>query len=402
MLIQENKLLAPFTTFGIGGPARWFAEATSEEEIVEAVGWARERPARLFVLGGGSNLLVSDSGFDGLVLRVGLRGIAVWDAHDLFPGECSSGAKAQIDSIDLMRGLKPPPPSELSSSAVNNLLVDSGGMEVRAKALTYQVAAGEDWDQFVERTVRDGCAGLECLAGIPGTVGGTPVQNVGAYGQEVASVIERVRAFDFEQEKFVEFAADECGFSYRHSRFNSVDRGRFIVTRVDYRLKIGGAPTLAYAELERAVREGRPEGAAASLVEVAAVVRRIRQLKGMLLVEGDSDCRSAGSFFKNPVVSEDQFRRIAECSEKEPPRFSAGAGNAGMVKVPAAWLIEQAGFRKGYALGAAGISSRHTLALVNLGCATSEDILALATQINNAVEARFGIRLEMEPVMVGF
>ncbi len=174
------------------------------------------------------------------------------------------------------------------------------------------------------------------------------------------------------------------------------------MTRVDYRLTPGGAPTLRYAELERVVMESRPEGGEASLAEVAAVVRRIRQSKGMLLVEGDPDCRSAGSFFKNPVVSEEQVRRIAECSEKEPPRFPAGADNAGMVKVPAAWLIEQAGFRKGYAKGAAGISSRHTLALVNLGGATSEEILALAAEINHAVEARFGIHLEMEPVMVGF
>ncbi len=350
MLITENKLLAPFTTFGIGGPARWFVEAAGEEEIAEAVAWARERGARLFVLGSGSNLLVSDAGFDGLVLRVVLRGVSVTDE---------------------------------SANPVEKI---------------YQVAAGEDWDQFVERTVQDGCAGIECLAGIPGTVGGTPVQNVGAYGQEVASAIERVRAFDLEQEVFVEFAAAECGFSYRRSRFNTVDRGRFIVTRVDYRLKPGGAPSLAYAELQRAI----PAGETASLAEVAAAVRRIRQSKGMLLVEGDPDCRSAGSFFKNPVVSEDDVRRIAECSGKEPPRFPAGAGNEGMVKVPAAWLIEQAGFRKGYANGSARISSRHTLALVNLGGATSGEILALAAEINNAVEARFGIRLEMEPVMVGF
>jgi UDP-N-acetylmuramate dehydrogenase len=354
MLLEENKPLAPFTTFGIGGPARWFVEAASEDEIVEATAWARESGAPLFVLGGGSNLLVSDAGFDGLVLRVGLRGIAVAPDH--------------------------------SSQKI------------------YQAAAGEDWEHCVQQTIEDGCAGLECLAGIPGTVGGTPVQNVGAYGQEVASVIERVRAFDLKQQAFVELSADECIFSYRRSRFNSVDRGRYIVTRVDYRLKPGGAPTLRYAELQRAVLESRPEGTEASLTEVAMVVRRIRRSKGMLLVEGDPDCRSAGSFFKNPVVSEEQVRRIAECSEKEPPRFpaGAGAGNIGLVKVPAAWLIEQAGFKKGYALGAAGISSRHTLALVNRGSASAAEILALATQITTAVETRFGIHLEMEPVLVGF
>jgi UDP-N-acetylmuramate dehydrogenase len=416
MIPMENKPLAPFTTFGIGGPARWFAEAASEKEVVEACSWARERGVALFVLGGGSNLLVSDAGFDGLVLRVGLRGIVVAPVKDQddcsseIPEEHASGAKAKVNSGGIMRGLKPPPPSESSSSAACKAPVDSDGKDVRAKVLTYQVAAGEDWDSFVERTVQDDCAGVECLAGIPGTVGGTPVQNVGAYGQEVASAIERVRAFDLKQEAFVEFAASECEFTYRRSRFNTVDRGRYIVTRVDYRLTPGGAPTLRYAELQRAILEGRPEGAEASLAEVAAVVRRVRQAKGMLLVEGDPDCRSAGSFFKNPVVSEEQVRRIAECSEKEPPRFPAGTGaeNLGRVKVPAAWLIEQAGFAKGYALGAAGISSRHTLALVNLGdrngrsSATAQEILTLADQITTAVEARFGIQLEMEPVMVGF
>jgi UDP-N-acetylmuramate dehydrogenase len=268
----------------------------------------------------------------------------------------------------------------------------------------YQVAAGEDWEHFVQRAVEDSCSGVECLAGIPGTVGGTPVQNVGAYGQEVASAIERVRAFDLEQHTFVEFPAAECGFAYRRSRFNSTDRGRYIVTRVDYRLTLGGAPTLRYADLQRAILEGRAEGAQPSLAEVAAAVRRVRQAKGMLMIEGDPDCRSAGSFFKNPIVTEEQVRRIAECSVKEPPRFPAGPGveNAGRVKVPAAWLIEQAGFAKGYELGRAGVSSRHTLALINKGGASAADVLALAGQITDAVEARFGIRLEMEPVLVGF
>jgi UDP-N-acetylmuramate dehydrogenase len=352
MLIEENKPLAPFTTFGIGGPARWFVEAASEEEIAEAAGWAAERGVPLFVLGGGSNLLVSDSGFDGLVLRVALHGIS------------------------------------------EQVATTPSGQTI------YQAAAGEDWDPFVERTTQAGCAGIECLAGIPGTVGGTPVQNVGAYGQEVASAIERVRAFDLQSRTFVEFAAAECGFAYRRSRFNSEDRGRYIVTRVDYRLTPGGAPTVRYADLQRALAEsGEP-----SLAEVAAAVRRVRQSKGMLLVDGDPDCRSAGSFFKNPVVNEEQLRRIAAVSAKEPPRFPAGAGaeNLGCVKVPAAWLIEQSGFAKGYTLGAAAISSRHTLALVNLGAASAADVLALAGEITTAVEERFGIRLEMEPVLVGF
>jgi UDP-N-acetylmuramate dehydrogenase len=356
MLHEENKPLAPFTTFGIGGSARWFAQAASENDIAEAAAWAHERGMALFVLGGGSNLLVSDAGFNGLVLRVALRGIAV--------AEAAQGSGPRI----------------------------------------YRAAAGEDWDAFVERTVQDRCAGVECLAGIPGTAGGTPVQNVGAYGQEVASVIDRVRAFDLQERVFVEFPAAECGFAYRRSRFNSADRGRFIVTRVDYRLTPGGAPTLRYAELERALAPVRAEGREVSLADAACAVRRVRRSKGMLLVEGDPDCRSAGSFFKNPVIAEEHLRRIAEASGMEPPSFSAGpgAGNLGKVKVPAAWLIEQAGFSKGYALGRAAVSSRHTLALVNLGGATAAEILALAGQIAAAVEERFGLRLEMEPVMVGF
>jgi UDP-N-acetylmuramate dehydrogenase len=362
MDLVENKPLAPFTTLGIGGPARWFVEAASEEEIVEAAAWARERGAPLFVLGGGSNLLVSDAGFDGLVLRVGLRGIAGIGDSDL---------------------------------------AGQGSRRI------YRVAAGEDWEHCVQRTLEDNCAGLECLAGIPGTVGGTPVQNVGAYGQEVASAIERVRAFDLHDRAFVEFAAVECGFAYRRSRFNTTDRGRYVVTRVDYRLTPGGAPTIRYAELERALAEERAAGREASLVEVAEVVRRIRQSKGMLLVEGDPDCRSAGSFFKNPVVSEEEYRKIAAVSaassDKAPPRFPAGSGveNQGRVKVPAAWLIEQTGFAKGYRLGSAGISSRHTLALVNPGGASAAEIVALAGKIADAVDARFGVRLETEPVMVG-
>jgi UDP-N-acetylmuramate dehydrogenase len=355
MLFEENKPLAPFTTFGIGGPARWFVEAASEEEIAEAAAWAQEHAPKLFVLGGGSNLLVSDAGFDGLVLHVGLRGIMAMNTPD-----------------------------------------ESGQAEYRI----YRVAAGEDWDRFVERTVLENCAGLECLAGIPGTVGGTPVQNVGAYGQEVASAIERVRAYDLHEHEFVEIAAAECGFAYRRSRFNSEDRGRYIVTRVDYRLTHGGAPTLRYPELQRAFQEGMQP----SLAEVAAQVRRVRQSKGMLMVEGDPDCRSAGSFFKNPVVTAAQFRQIATAGEMAPPCFPAApeAENPGVVKVPAAWLIEQAGFAKGYARGKAAISSRHTLALVNLGGAGAAEILALASQITAAVESRFGIHLEMEPVIIGF
>jgi UDP-N-acetylmuramate dehydrogenase len=342
--ISEDIPLGPFTTFGIGGPARWFAEASSEDEVAEACDWVRKRGVLLFVLGGGSNVLVADEGFPGFVLRVGLKGI-------------------------------------------------------ERNAELFRVASGEDWNHCVEQSLGANCAGLECLAGIPGTVGGTPVQNVGAYGQEVASVIERVRAFDVDAREFVEFTAAECEFGYRKSRFNSMDRGRFIVTRVDYRLRAGGEPLLSYADLRTHFKD-RPE--TPTLKEVAAVVREIRRSKGMLLVEGDPDCRSAGSFFKNPAVQPEIAERIRRDAESAGHAVRVFPTDDGLVKIPAAWLIEQAGFAKGYRLGAAGISSRHTLALINRGGATAEEILKLAREIADAVEARFGIRLAREPELVGF
>jgi len=344
MRIKEGQPLAPLTTLGVGGPARWFAEAASEAEIVAGSDWARGRGVPLFVLGGGSNVLVADAGFDGLVLHIGLKGIE----RD---GEL------------------------------------------------FRIAAGEAWDEFVGRAVADECAGAECMAGIPGTVGGTPVQNVGAYGQEAASIIERVRAFDLAERTFVEFSNAECGFAYRRSRFNTTDRGLYIVTRVDYRLRQNGSPLLTYQDLKAHFADW---ATAPTLAETADAVRSIRQGKAMLLVDCDPDCRSAGSFFKNPEVTEEVAERVRKVAESAGVPFRIFPTDDGLMKVSAAWLIEQAGFKKGYRLGAAGISSRHTLALVNCGGATAGEILALAEKIRAAVEDKFGIRLEMEPEMVGF
>ncbi|MGO9324757.1 MAG: UDP-N-acetylmuramate dehydrogenase [Terracidiphilus sp.] len=348
MQIEERRILAPLTTFGIGGPARWFAEAATEAEIAEASEWASGRGVPLFVLGGGSNVLVSDEGFPGLVLHVGMKGI------------------------------------------------DRDGE-------LFRVAAGEVWDEFVGRAIAANCAGMECLTGIPGTVGGTPVQNVGAYGQEAASIIERVRAFDLKARQFVEFSNAECGFAYRRSRFNSTDRGRYIVTRVDYRLRENGAPLIEYQDLKAHFADWAK---APTLSEAADAVRSIRRSKGMLLVDGDPDCRSAGSFFKNPSVSEEVAERVRKVAVNAGVPLRVFPAHNGMVKIPAAWLVEQAGFKKGYTMqaagGAAGISSRHALALVNRGGATAKEILALAEKISEAVEARFGIRLHREPELVGF
>lgn len=349
MQVEEQVPLAPYTTFGIGGPARWFAEAATEDDVLEAVAFARGRSLPLFVLGGGSNLLVSDAGFPGLVLRVALKGIE----------------QRPIGAVTV-----------------------------------FTVGAGEDWDPFVSLAVSENCAGIECLAGIPGTVGGTPVQNVGAYGQEVAETIRMVRALDLQTLQFVELNAGECGFAYRRSifnssGFNSSGRGRYIVTQVLYELRTNAEALISYADLKRYFQDAttRP-----SLREVSTAVREIRRQKGMLIVAGDPDCRSAGSFFKNPVISAEHFARIAANADGgSVPQYPAGDRQ---VKVPAAWLLDRAGFHKGYQLGRAGISNRHTLALINRGGASAQDIAALRDTIVAAVEEKFAIRLEPEPVWV--
>ena len=341
--IREGVPLAPLTTFGIGGAARYFVEATTDEEIVEAVFWAKERGLRLFVLGGGSNLLVRDSGFAGLVLKIGVMGV---------------------------------------EACGRNL---------------FDVGAGESWDRFVEMMMYMGMAGVECLAGIPGSVGGTPVQNVGAYGQEVAGTIESVRAFDRETLEWVELDKAACRFRYRESLFNTDEPGRYIVARVRFRLRANGQPNLRYADLQRRFA-GRGD---VTLMEVATAVREIRRSKGMLLVEGDADCRSAGSFFKNPIVAAERLAGVAAAigvEQSKVPHWPAGEGK---IKIPAAWLLEQAGFVKGYGEGPARISTRHTLALTNRGGATFADVERLQDEIVRGVRERFGITLEREPVLVG-
>ncbi len=343
MEIQQNISLAPYTTLGIGGPAQWFAQARSEADVIAAVEFARERSLPLFVLGGGSNLLVADAGFPGLVLHIAL-----------------SGLRTESDGSDVL----------------------------------FTAAAGEEWDAFVAATVEQNCAGLECLSGIPGTVGGTPVQNVGAYGQEVSATIACVRALDRTSLHWVEFNNAACQFAYRSSRFNTAERERYIVTSVVYRLRRSGAPLLAYKDVAQ-IFAGHKEPP--TLAEVRAAVRTVRQRKGMLLTPGDPDCKSAGSFFKNPVIDTAHAERLRQ-QYAAMPHFAAGAG---CVKIPAAWLIEQTGFSKGAALGAAGISSKHTLALVNRGGATAAEMMALRDAIRARVAERFGITLEQEPVCVG-
>jgi UDP-N-acetylmuramate dehydrogenase len=345
MQVLEKVPLAPYTTFQIGGPARWFAEATSEDDIADGIAFATERKLPLFILGGGSNLLVSDAGFSGLVLRIALEGIV------------STGA---------------------------------GGSSI------ISAAAGEDWDGLVAYAVAADLAGIECLSGIPGTVGGTPVQNVGAYGQEVSQTIVTVRAFDRKTSQFADLSASDCGFSYRRSIFNSSQRERYVVSRVDYALRKDAPANFVYADVARYFASRKIE--APTLAEVRDAVRSIRAQKGMLIVPGDADCRSAGSFFKNPVVPASTLDSLALELKVEKQSIPAYPANRGEVKLSAAWLIERAGFAKGYALGNAGISSRHTLALINRGGASATEVTALRDKVVAAVASRFAVRLEPEPV----
>jgi len=349
MLVQEDIPLAPLTTLRVGGSARYLVEAESSADVEEAVAFAHSRDLPLFVLGGGSNLVMADAGWPGLVLRVAIAGV-----------EKRSGFE-------------------------------------EGKAL-FEAGAGESWDEFVAQTVGLNCAGIECLSGIPGSVGGTPVQNVGAYGQEVGDTIASVEVFDLKDGQVRELCGEACGFAYRSSIFNTTERGRFIILRVLYALTPGGAPHIEYADLKRYFEK---RGFSPTLAETRAAVREIRSRKGMLMIEGDPDCRSAGSFFKNPVVSEEQYGELARRAAIKALVLPSYPALEKAHKVSAAWLVEHSGFARGYRLGNVGISSKHALAIVNLGGATAAEVLTLKNQIQQRVEQTWGIRLEPEPVFVG-
>jgi UDP-N-acetylmuramate dehydrogenase len=341
--------LADYTTVRLGGPARGFVRADSEDELIEAVRTADSSGEPVLILGGGSNLVVADEGFDGTVIQVATRGV-------------TSGAG----------------PGALTA------------------------AAGEDWDAVVARAVAAGLAGLECLSGIPGLAGATPIQNVGAYGQEVSETVTSVRVYDRKTGDVVEIPGRQCGFGYRTSRFRGTDR--FVVLSVTFGLavQVRSAP-VRYAELAAAL--GVSPGDQAESTEVRSAVIELRQRKGMVIDPADPDTRSVGSFFVNPVLDGAALAAVeaaarARCGpQTEVPRFAAGEGR---VKVPAAWLIERAGFGRGYNPGdGARISSKHTLALVNSGSASTAALIALAREIRDGVRDAFGVSLAPEPVLVG-
>ncbi len=362
--IQQKVSLAPFTTLQIGGPARYFLKAETEQHVLEGFEFAEKNDLAVFVLGGGSNVLISDSGFEGLVLQTALRGIS----------------------------------PERRLPACNA----SEGREDSSLSVQITVQAGENWDPFVEYCINQNFAGVECLSGIPGFIGGTPVQNVGAYGQEVSETIVNVRVYDRKMNEIRDLANAECGFTYRTSIFNTVERDRYVVLAVTYELRPNGKPKLVYKDLKDYFAERRA-GSEITLKQTRDAVLEIRRSKSMVIDEGDPNSRSAGSFFKNPIVSRERFAEIAgiaaELELGDVPKFTVDEAS---VKIPAAWLIERSAFYKGYRLGNAGISTKHSLAIVNLGGATAAEIIALKEEIQLKVGRKFGMDLVPEPVFIGF
>lgn len=337
--------LAPLTTLELGGPAAWLVEARTEGELAQALDWARRAGVPTLLIGGGSNLVIGDAGFDGLAVRVGLT-----------------------------------------------------GMDVRADGRV-RAAAGESWDRLVAATVGRGLAGLECMSGIPGSVGATPVQNVGAYGQEVAERLTAVRVLEPATGRIETLTPEACGFGYRDSRFKR-EPGRWVVLEVELALEPGGQPRIRYPELARAVGDATADPAG-----VREAVLRIRRSKSMVWETSDPNHRSVGSFFTNPVVSAEvaeAVRRQAVASGivDRPDQVPAFPGEGG-IKLSAAWLIERSGIRKGTTRGPVGVSTRHCLALVHHGGGTTKALLRLAGEIRAAVRESFGIVLTPEPTLVG-
>nr|WP_246470349.1 UDP-N-acetylmuramate dehydrogenase [Streptomyces olivoverticillatus] len=336
------------TTFRLGGPAARLVTAVTDHEVITAVREADASGTPLLIIGGGSNLVISDKGFDGTALHVATTGF-------------------------------------------------------RLDGTTLELAAGENWSDAVARTVEAGLAGIECLAGIPGSAGATPVQNVGAYGQDVSQTITEVVAYDRHAGETVVLRNADCGFSYRHSRFKA-DPERYVVLRVRFELEDadGMSAPIRYPETARAL--GVEAGDRVPAATARETVLKLRAGKGMVLDPEDHDTWSAGSFFTNPVLSPEQhaafLERVAQRlgDDVQPPAFPAGDG---LVKTSAAWLIDKAGFTKGYGDGPARISTKHTLALTNRGAATTEDLLALAREVRDGVHRAFGVTLVNEPVTVG-
>jgi UDP-N-acetylmuramate dehydrogenase len=348
--VEHYVPLAPRCTLGVGGAARFFVRAQDERTLIEALEWADSGGIGTLVLGGGSNVVISDDVLDALVLKVGLRGRKVRE--------------------------------------------DGGTPDVE---LT--VAAGEPWDDVVEYAVGRGWAGVECLSGIPGLVGAAPIQNIGAYGQDVSETISRIRAYDRISRSATTLGPEDCGFSYRDSAFKSSSPDRYVILDVTFRLVKGGAPQVRYPEL--AAKLAADGLGSPSLNDVRRTVMALRQSKSMLLDRDDPNGRSCGSFFLNPVVVAEELPRIERRlgAGVEMPRYPQLDGQ---VKLPAAWLIERAGFAKGQRRGPVGLSTRHALSIVCHDGAKATHVLTFAREIRDRVRDRFGVVLVAEPMLWGF
>jgi len=346
---RHDVPLAPYTTLGLGGPARAFREARTTQGLIEAVSAADEARMPVLLLGGGSNLVIADEGFEGTVIRVATRGRQVVEAGDT------------------------------------------------ARVL---LCAGEPWDDFVAWSVAQGLAGVECLSGIPGCVGATPMQNVGAYGQEVSEVITGVRVWDRRERSQRTLHPRECAFGYRDSVFKREARGRYAVLSVAFALRRNGAPALRYGELQKALGEGAP-----TLAKVRETVLSLRRAKGMVYDPDDPEGRTAGSFFTNPLVAPETAEAVTAAARakgalREGEAMPQWPTADGRVKLAAGWLIERAGVEKGWTVDGAGVSHRHALALVNRG-GTTRSLLAMAERVRSRVREAFGVTLEIEPERVG-
>lgn len=348
--IKANVPISTLTTFEIGGPAKWLAEPSNLEELKQSILFAQEKHISIFPIGCGSNILASDSGFEGLLIKPQMKGISI---------------------------------------------------KITGEEAWVEAQAGVIWDDLVADTVAQNLAGLECLSGIPGQVGAAPVQNIGAYGQEAGNNIEKVQVIDLETLKLSEIATSECAFAYRTSNFKTVWKGHYIITAVTFKLHVHGQAALRYQDLERffadklaADAQWRP-----SLAEVRQAVLKVRASKSMLYDKNDPNHRCAGSFYLNPIIPQTQAQLLKE-QWPNMPIYNTDRPN--MCKVSAAWLVDNAGFHKGFRSGNAGVSGAHTLALINPGQASATDILTFSNQVRAKVKEVFNIQLNPEPIMLGF
>ncbi|MCB0727550.1 MAG: UDP-N-acetylmuramate dehydrogenase [Ignavibacteriae bacterium] len=349
MEIQKNILLSEYTTIGLGGPAAYFIDFTDTENVKEIIEYVNENKMNFIVFSGGSNIIFPDRGFDGLVLKINNKGVKTHDDGNYFYAE---------------------------------------------------VNAGENWDEFVRYIIESGYSGIECLSGIPGSAGATPVQNVGAYGQEVKDTIMNVTALDRRTLEEITFDNNECGFGYRTSRFKERDKDKYIIVKVLFRFEKNKQPEIKYSELQKVIDSQDNYYSLTSIKEKIKSIRdnvlKLREKKSMLINPDDTNSRSCGSFFTNPVLNESEYDRFKVLiKDLNVPVYKTGDE----YKLSAAWLVENSGFVKGFKKGGVGISSKHSLALININ-GTTDELLAFSSEIEETVEKKFGIKLKKEPVVV--